>query len=173
MPVAPPLSPMEATPTERRPTGAGWIFEPKWDGYRCVAFRDERVVVLQSRAGEPLTRYFPELVMAVASLPEERFVLDGEIVVIGGDGRLNYEDLEQRIHPSARRVAQLSGRTPATFLAFDLLALGDEPLIDAALSTRRKRLEAFFAAADVAGIHLSPSTTRRPQASATTIHKPA
>ena len=164
LPIAPPLTPMEAVPSDRLPTGAGWLYEPRWDGFRCVVFRDARVVVLQSKQGEPLTRYFPELVMAVASLPAERFVLDGEIAVIGGDGRLSYADLEERIHPSARRVAQLSGRTPATFLATELLAENDKSYLDDPLAARRKRLERFFAGVDVAGVHLSPATTRRTQA---------
>src|SRR4051794_7903382 len=111
LPVSPPLSPMEAQPADALPSGAGWQYEPKWDGFRCIAFRDGRTVVLQSKAGEPLTRYFPEVVMAMASMPHQRFAVDGEIVVFsdsGRGGRLSYDDLQGRIHPSARKVAQLS-----------------------------------------------------------------
>ena len=163
LPVAPPFAPMESTPVEQLPSGAGWQYEPKWDGFRCLAFRDARTVVLQSKAGEPLTRYFPETVMAVASLPHERFVLDCEIIVFSGS-KISYDELMQRIHPSARKVAQLSAKTPATLLAFDLLALGDESLIEEPLSDRRKKLEKFFKGVEVNGVQLSPATGKRPEA---------
>src|SRR5438874_4820643 len=108
LPTNPPVAPMESQPTDALPSGAGWQYEPKWDGFRCIAFRDGRTVVLQSKAGEPLTRYFPEVVMSVANLPHTRFAIDGEIVVFGRGGGLRHEELMQRIHPSARKVAQLS-----------------------------------------------------------------
>ena len=164
--INPPLAPMEARETDELPAGASWQYEPKWDGFRCLAFRDGRTVVLQAKSGEPLTRYFPEVVMAVASLPPlgARFVLDGEIVVIG-DGRLSYDELASRIHPSARRVAQLSARAPATFLAFDLLAENAESLAELPLADRRKRLERFFKAAGrVSGVQLSPATSKKTEA---------
>ena len=162
--VTPPFAPMEAEPTGSLPSGAGWQYEPKWDGFRCLAFRDGRTVVLQSKSGEPLTRYFPELVMAVAQLSHQRFAIDGEVVVFAEGGRMSYDDLAQRIHPSARRVAQLSAKTPATLLVFDLLAEDDESLIEKPLADRRKRLEKFFKGQEIAGLHLSPATTKRPEA---------
>lgn len=162
--VTPPFSPMEAEPAEALPTGAGWQYEPKWDGFRCLAFRDGRTVVLQAKNGEPLTRYFPELVMAVAALPQQRFALDGEVVVFAEGGRISYDDLSQRIHPSARRVAQLSAKSPATYLVFDLLAEEDASLVELPLSDRRKRLEKFFKGQDIGGLHLSPATARRTEA---------
>ena len=162
--VVPPFSPMEAEPAETLPTGAGWQYEPKWDGFRCIAFRDGRTVVLQAKNGEPLTRYFPELVMAIASLPQQRFALDGEVVVFAEGGRISYDDLSQRIHPSARRVAQLSAKSPATYLVFDLLAEEDAALVEQPLSDRRKRLEKFFKGQEIGGLHLSPATARRTEA---------
>jgi ATP-dependent DNA ligase len=168
IPVRPPLSPMEARAVETLPAGSGWQFEPKWDGFRCLAFREARTVVLQSKAGEPLTRYFPEVVMAVANLPEQRFVLDGELVIVRGDGRLSFDDLQERLHPSARKVAQLSARSPATFVVFDLLAEGDDALLDEPLAERRKRLEKFFqrvaAAGGGDGVRLSPVTAKKSEA---------
>ena len=167
LPVSPPFAPMESTPVEELPSGAGWQYEPKWDGFRCLAFRDGRTVVLQSKAGEPLTRYFPETVMAVASLPHDRFVIDCEIIVFASTARgsrISFEELQQRIHPSARKVAQLSAKTPATLLVFDLLALGDNSLIDASVGDRRKQLEKFFKGVEVTGVQLSPATAKRPEA---------
>ena len=164
LPVQPPLTPMEGRPAEALPAGAGWQYEPKWDGFRCLAFRDGRTVALQAKSGEPLTRYFPEVVMALANLDRPRFVLDGEIVVIGDRGTLAWEELMQRIHPSARRVAQLSAKTPATFLAFDLIAEGDDSLLALPLVDRRKRLDKFFAKQQVNGIQLSPATVRHKEA---------
>jgi len=162
--INPPLAPMEAREVDELPSGAGWQYEPKWDGFRCLAFRDGRTVVLQAKSGEPLTRYFPEVVMAIAALPGEHFVLDGEIVVIGEGSRLSHDDLAQRIHPSARKVAQLSARTPATFLAFDLLAEGDSALLARPLVERRTRLERFFKGARIDGAGLSPSTSKKAEA---------
>ena len=165
LPVLPPLAPMEAKSVETLPTGTGWQFEPKWDGFRCLAFREGRTVVLQSKQGEPLTRYFPEVVMAVANLPHERFVLDGELVIVGAEGRLSYDVLQERLHPSARKVAQLSARSPATYLVFDLLAEDEESLLGKTLVERRKRLEAFFEDVEEgAGVHLSPVTAKRTEA---------
>lgn len=164
--INPPLAPMEARDVDDLPSGATWQYEPKWDGFRCLAFRDGRTVVLQAKSGEPLTRYFPEVVMAIASIapPSARFLLDGEIVVIGA-GRLSYDDLMGRIHPSARKVAQLSAKSPATFLAFDLLAENAESLVDLPLADRRRRLERFFkAAGTVSGVQLCPATTKKTEA---------
>jgi ATP-dependent DNA ligase len=162
--INPPLAPMEAREADELPSGTGWQYEPKWDGFRCLAYRDGRTVVLQAKSGEPLTRYFPEVVMAIAALPGARFVLDGEIVVIGEGSRLSHDDLAQRIHPSARKVAQLSARTPATFLAFDLLAEGDDSLLPRPLAERRARLERFFKGARIDGVGLSPASGKKAEA---------
>jgi len=127
LPVMPPVSPMLAKLARTLPEGEGLVYEPKWDGFRCIVFRDGDEVELGSRNERPLTRYFPEVVDAVkASLPE-RCVVDGEIV-IAGDGGLEFEALLQRIHPADSRVRMLAAQTPASFVAFDMLALGDDDL---------------------------------------------
>jgi len=135
----------------------GLVFEPKWDGFRCIVFRDGDEVELASRNTKPLTRYFPEVVEAVrASLPE-RCVLDGEIFVAIGD-RLEFERLQERIHPADSRVRMLAEKTPAGFVAFDLLALGDESLMRQPFEVRRARLEEALADV-VPPIHLTRTTT--------------
>ena len=120
LPVRPPYPPMEARLVASLPTGDGWLYEPKWDGFRCLAFRSGDDVLLQSKAGQPLTRYFPELVETLRALPSHRFVLDGEIVIFA-DGVLAFDDLLQRIHPAESRIRKLARETPVTYLAFDLL----------------------------------------------------
>jgi ATP-dependent DNA ligase len=138
-----PLLPMEARSVDRIPRGDVWQYEPKWDGFRCLVFRDDKHIELQSKSGQPLTRYFPELVEAFARLPGPTFVLDGEIVVPAGDA-YDFDALLQRIHPAASRVKKLAAETPARFIAFDLLAAEDgAPLLALPLEERRKRLEAF------------------------------
>src|SRR5215211_5801920 len=137
----PPLSPMLAKAADELPLGDGWLYEPKWDGFRCIVFRDGHEVVLDSRNERPLTRYFPEVVEAVRAALPERCVVDGEIIVPAGD-RLHFEALLQRIHPAASRVTLLAEQTPASFVAFDLLALGDESLLETPFAQRRARLEA-------------------------------
>lgn len=152
--------PMEALPAAELPNGPDWQYEPKWDGFRCLAFRDAKDVDLMSKAGKPLTRYFPELAAMLASLEASRFVLDGEIV-IPVDGGLSFDDLLMRIHPAASRIAKLSQQTPSVFIIFDLLAddhgksLADEPL-----ETRRTALEAFARKylKGISAIRLSPVT---------------
>src|SRR6476660_10507204 len=148
LPVMPPVRPMLAKSVKGIPDPAkhvvdgieGLSFEPKWDGFRCLVFRDGDEVELASRNTKPLTRYFPEVVEAVkASLPD-RCVLDGEIFVAIGD-RLEFERLQERIHPSDSRVRMLAEKTPAGFVAFDLLALGDESLMKEPFEVRRARLE--------------------------------
>ncbi|MGZ6812062.1 MAG: ATP-dependent DNA ligase, partial [Blastococcus sp.] len=124
LPVLPPVKPMLAKPATTIPTGDDVFYEPKWDGFRCIVFRDGDEVELGSRNERPLTRYFPEVVAAVKANLPEKCVVDGEIVVPRGD-RLHFEDLLQRIHPAASRVNLLAEQTPASFVAFDLLALGD------------------------------------------------
>ncbi len=145
------------------PEGDGWQFEPKWDGFRGLVFRDGARVEIQSKAGETLTRYFPELVDAFGALAATRFVVDGEIVIARGS-TLSFDDLLQRIHPAASRVAKLAAETPATFVAFDLLVDGrGRSLVAKPLSERRPALEQF-AGAQLDGqerLRLGPATTAR------------
>src|SRR5256885_8822601 len=118
-------------------SGAGWLYEPKWDGFRCLVFRKGSEVLLQSKSGQPLGRYFPELVQAFAQLAPKQFVLDGEIVIIR-DGALSFDDLLLRIHPAESRIRKLSNETPASFLAFDILVdAKGKPLTAEPLSQRR------------------------------------
>jgi len=157
----PPFLPMEALSVDQVPVGPQWQYEPKWDGFRCLAFRRGNDVILQSKSGKPLTRYFPEVVDAVRGLRAERFVLDGEIVVPEGRA-FSFDALLQRIHPAATRVAKLSEETPALLIVFDLLAEGSDVLVDDTLDQRRKRLEAFARRQfrKGIGIRLSPATTK-------------
>jgi ATP-dependent DNA ligase len=156
LPVMPPLKPMLAKSVPDVPEG-DFLFEPKWDGFRCMVFRDGDEVELGSRNEKPLTRYFPEVVEAVKAQLPERCVVDGEIVIAAGKG-LDFEALLQRIHPAASRVATLSQTTPASFVAFDLLALGDESLMDQPQAQRRQRLEQALATS-APPVHLTPATT--------------
>src|SRR6185369_2945804 len=129
LPVNPPVAPMLAKPVDAIPDG-DYVFEPKWDGFRSIVFRDGDEVEIGSRNERPMTRYFPEVVEALLEHVPERCVLDGEIVVIGASGdRLDFEALQQRIHPADSRVRLLARETPARFVAFDLLALGDDDLM--------------------------------------------
>ena len=139
----PPVRPMLAKSVKGIPDPAkhaGLIFEPKWDGFRCIVFRDGDEVELTSRNTKPLTRYFPELVEAIKRQLPERCVLDGEVFVAIGD-RLEFEVLQERIHPAKSRVDMLAEKTPAGFVAFDLLALGDESYVDRPLRERRAAME--------------------------------
>ncbi len=148
LPVMPPLSPMlaKATPTMPPPERyeGGLLYEPKWDGFRCIVFKDGDEVELGSRNERPLTRYFPEVVDAARRLLPERCVLDGEIVV-AMDGRLEFERLQERIHPADSRVQMLAGTTPASYVAFDLLALGTRSLLETPQGERRSALEGALA----------------------------
>jgi ATP-dependent DNA ligase len=154
LPVNPPVKPMLARPVKKIPDSGGLLFEPKWDGFRCLVFRDDDELTLQSRSGKPLNRYFPEIVDGLkASLPE-RIVLDGELVV-ARDGHLDFDALSERVHPADSRVRLLAQETPAVFIAFDLLALGDESFVDDPTSARRARLEKLA----TEGIRLTPATT--------------
>lgn len=167
LPLQPPFAPQLARGRERLPTGEGWSYEPKWDGFRAIAFVDSAVpaggasLVLLSRGGKPLQRYFPEL-----RFPPGRYVLDGEIVVDpdGGDDPArpsapDFDALSQRIHPAASRIAKLSVEVPARFVAFDLLAVGDLSLLERPFSARRDALERFLAAAAFAdfSVALTPA----------------
>jgi ATP-dependent DNA ligase len=160
LPVMPPVQPMLAKPVQGIPDPekhGGLLFEPKWDGFRCLVFKDGREVELASRNTKPLTRYFPELVAAMHEQLPERCVLDGEIFVAIGD-RLQFEVLQERIHPAESRINMLADTTPAGFVAFDLLALGDEDLTGRPLSERRAALEE--ALSHLSGpCHLTRTTT--------------
>ncbi|MFG2885203.1 ATP-dependent DNA ligase [Streptomyces sp. NPDC048297] len=155
LPVMPPVRPMLATSVAKIPPGMR--YEAKWDGFRAIVFRDGDEVELGSRTGKPLTRYFPELVGALKERLPARCVLDGEIVVARG-GRLDFDALSERIHPADSRVRMLAERTPASFVAFDLLALDDQSLLDVPLTGRRALLERALAGV-TAPVHLAPATT--------------
>jgi ATP-dependent DNA ligase len=165
LPIQPPYPPMEAKSATAIPEG-GYQYEPKWDGFRCLAFRDEDTVALQSKAGQPLGRYFPEMVEALRGLPHRHFVLDAEIV-IERDGELSFDDLLMRIHPAESRIRKLAAETPAMLLVFDILVddisfaktQGSESLVGMPLSERRKRLVNFFERISTQSrIKLSPAT---------------
>ncbi len=157
LPVNPPVKPMLAKAVDGIPERDDLVFEPKWDGFRCIVFRDGDEVELGSRNERPLTRYFPEMIEPIkASLPE-RCVVDGELIVATGD-KLDFDALQQRIHPADSRVNMLAEKTPAQFMAFDLLAIGDENLTDAPYSERRARLEAALVDVEPP-IHLTRTTT--------------
>jgi len=159
LPIRPPFPPMEAKAVDEIPPGDGWQYEPKWDGFRCLAFRKGNEVLLQSKAGQPLGRYFPELVAALEELKPPQFVLDGEIVILR-DGHLSFDDLLMRIHPAASRIQKLSHATPATYLVFDMLVDEDGvSLRGKTLSARRTQLERLFKKFDGQhSIRLSPAT---------------
>ncbi|MEO7979721.1 MAG: ATP-dependent DNA ligase [Sporichthyaceae bacterium] len=155
LPVMPPLAPMLAKAVKGVPTG-DYLYEPKWDGFRCIAFRDGDEVELASRGERPLTRYFPEVVEALRAQLPERCVVDGEVVIMNGD-RLDFESLLQRIHPAKSRVDRLAAETPASFVAFDLLADGDASLMETPFRDRRARLEQLMARTEPP-VFLTPST---------------
>src|SRR4051794_8039051 len=159
LPVMPPVKPMLAKSVKQMPMPAdvpdGLLYEPKWDGFRCIVFRDGDEVELGSRNERPLTRYFPDVVDAVREALPERCVVDGEIV-IAQDGRLDFEALQLRLHPAESRVRKLAAETPAEFVAFDLLALGDESLTERPFGDRRQLLEANLR--ETGAVHLTPAT---------------
>jgi ATP-dependent DNA ligase len=143
LPLKPPLPPMEARSIDEIPVGDEWQYEPKWDGFRCIAFRDGEKVFLQSKAGQPLARYFPDIVKAVEQIPAKRFVLDGELA-IPVKGALVFDELQLRLHPAASRVQKLAAAHPGLFIVFDLLAdTAGKSLVGLPLRERRKQLEAF------------------------------
>ena len=156
-----PLPPMEARSVDEIPVGDEWQYEPKWDGFRCIAFRDGAKVFLQSKAGQPLARYFPDVVEALSKISAKRFVLDGELAV-PVNGALVFDELQLRLHPAASRVQKLAAAHPALFIVFDLLAnTAGKSLLAVPLRERRKQLESFarenFKAK--AAVRLSPATT--------------
>jgi ATP-dependent DNA ligase len=157
LPVNPPVSPMLAKLTREMPTGGGWLYEPKWDGFRCIVFRDGDEIELGSRNERPLTRYFPELADRLREQLPDRVVVDGEVVIATEHG-LDFDLLSLRIHPAASRITKLAEETPASFVAFDLLALGDDDLREQPFGERRKQLEKMLKKAKPP-IHVTPATT--------------
>jgi ATP-dependent DNA ligase len=149
LPLSPPLLPQLAKTARALPTGEGWVYEPKWDGFRAIAFVDEGDVHLQSRNGRPLSRYFPEL-----EFPAGRYVLDGEIVLFDSQGRQDFDALGQRIHPAKSRIDMLAEKTPTRFIAFDLLAEDDDTLLELPQAERRDRLARIVDAP----VDLTPTT---------------
>jgi ATP-dependent DNA ligase len=159
LPLEPPIDPMLAKASADLPDGDGWLFEPKWDGFRALIFRDGDEVYIQSRDRKPLDRYFPELAAPLRANLPERCVLDGEIVIAGPES-LEFERLLLRIHPAASRVATLAQESPASYVAWDLLALDDENLMQTPQAARRARLEQVLGGARPP-IHLTPATLDR------------
>ncbi|WP_126172391.1 ATP-dependent DNA ligase [Altericroceibacterium xinjiangense] len=152
--------PMEARLASEIPAGEHWQFEPKWDGFRCLAFRGGDTLELFSKAGKPLARYFPEIAEALLGLAETRFVLDGELVLPHGTG-LSFADLQLRLHPAASRIGRLARETPACLMLFDCLQLGSDVLASQALTERRRSLKRFFETASTPRLALSPVTQDR------------
>jgi ATP-dependent DNA ligase len=153
-------APMEALLAAELPEGDGWQFEPKWDGFRCLARRDGDEVTLTSKSGKPLGRYFPDVVEMLGRLEDKQFLLDGEIIIPVGDA-LSFDALQLRLHPAESRVRKLAAEHPAELMLFDALELGGKNLTAEPLASRREALEAFFARNEVAGLHLSPVTHDR------------
>jgi ATP-dependent DNA ligase len=151
-------APMEALLAAELPDGTGWQFEPKWDGFRCLARRDGEEVTLTSKSGKPLARYFPEVVEMLRGLAAQQFLLDGELIIPVGDA-LSFDALQLRLHPAESRVRKLAAQTPAELIAFDLLELDGKSLVDLPLSERREKLEQFFRHAE--RLQLSPMTCDR------------
>ena len=160
--VQPGFAPMEAKSVDELPTDAGWQFEPKWDGFRCLAFKAGKTVALQAKSGKPLTRYFPEVAANLARIRIDSFVLDGELMIAAGDSYA-FDALQMRVHPAASRIAKLSVDTPALLAAFDILvAPRGRDLTAEPLHERRERLDAFCAAhADEHGVLLGVATDDR------------
>src|SRR5215216_6720853 len=138
----PPIPPMEARLVDEITTGAEWQYEPKWDGFRCLVFRDGDKIFLQSKNGQPLARYFPDVVENVAKLAHQQFVLDGELVIPVG-GALSFDELQLRLHPAASRVQKLAAAHPALYIVFDLLGEDSESYLNLNLRERRPVLEKF------------------------------
>ena len=159
-PIDPPIEPMLAKPTPDIPDGSGWIYEPKWDGFRALVFRDRGEVHVQSRDLKPLNRYFPEILEPLRAVggSDARFVLDGEVVIATPSGGLDFDALLLRIHPAESRVRMLAEQSPASFVAFDCLADGADDLRDAPFAERRDRLERLLADPPDE-VRLTPSTT--------------
>lgn len=152
------IAPMEAKSVEALPDEPGWQFEPKWDGFRCLAFRDGAAVDLRAKSGKPLGRYFPEMVAALAALPVDRFVVDGELAIPIG-GTLSFDALQMRLHPAESRVRKLAAGTPSILILFDCLFTEDRSLLESPLTKRRAALEAFVKkAGEAPSLRLTPYT---------------
>jgi ATP-dependent DNA ligase len=151
---------MEALLAAELPEGDGWQYEPKWDGFRCLARREGEEVTLTSKSGKPLARYFPEVVAMLSALKDDSFLLDGELIISVEDV-LSFDALQLRLHPAESRIRKLSQQTPAELMLFDLLVLGGKPLAGEPLHKRREALEAFHIRNPSGGLHLSPVTTDR------------
>ncbi|HEV2513943.1 MAG TPA: ATP-dependent DNA ligase [Devosia sp.] len=161
-----PLAPMEARSVAELPRDQGWQFEPKWDGFRCIAVKQGDAVALFAKSGKPLGRFFPDMVSLLETLPATDFVLDGELTIPIG-GRLSFDALQMRLHPAASRVQKLAAEHPAVYVLFDLLlAPGGKPLASLPLSERRRELESFFGTIERPGLRLSPTTADRGKAEA-------
>jgi len=158
--IKPPLPPMEAKSVDEIPIGQGWQYEPKWDGFRCIAFRNRDKIYLQSKSGQPLARYFPDVVEVIADLPAQGFVADGELA-IPIRGRLSFDELQLRLHPAASRVQKLAKAHPAIFIVFDLISQDRQSYLKCPLRERRVSLEKFSRAnlKSKGAIRLSPATT--------------
>ena len=164
LPIKPPYLPMEATSASAIPEGSEWQYEPKWDGFRCLAFRDGDEVKMQSKAGQPLERYFPEVVDALRAMKPKRFVLDGELTIVRAD-KFSFEDLLLRLHPAETRVRRLAAETPASFIIFDILVDERTDLVATkSLQERRRLLRAFSKYLDGDRLRLSPATSDIDQA---------
>jgi ATP-dependent DNA ligase len=166
LPLRQPFAPMEALSVDTIPTGEGWRYEPKWDGFRCLVFRDGAKVELQSKSGRSMSRYFPEVIAAIGKVKPRKFVLDGEIVV-PADGAFSFDALLQRIHPAPSRIRKLAAETPALLIVFDLLVdAAGERLTDKPLDERRRALELFYRkyCRTAPTIRLSPSSTKLEEA---------
>ena len=159
LPLSSPIKPALARSAKELPEGEGWRYEPKFDGFRTIAFRDGDAVELQSRGGKPMNRYFPDVAEQLLKMPADRVVLDGEMLVVVG-GVQEFDLLSQRIHPAASRVERLAAETPAHFVAFDVLAIGDEVLLELPYAERRARLEAL----DLGPVELTPVAADRDDA---------
>jgi ATP-dependent DNA ligase len=160
LPVAPPVLPMLAKRVGELPEGDGWVFEPKWDGFRALVFRDGDEILIQSRDEKPLNRYFPDLLAPLAAQLPARCVLDGEIVMVEEGVGLSFDSLQLRLHPAASRVARLAGERPASMVFFDLLCEGERDLRGAGFRERRAALESALAKL-ARPLHLTPATTDR------------
>jgi len=159
-PTASSIAPMEAMLAAELPDGEGWQYEPKWDGFRCLARREGAEVTLTSKSGKPLARYFPEVVEMLSKLSEKRFLVDGELIINAGDA-LAFDALQMRLHPAESRIRKLAAETPAELMLFDLLELDGRSLIDQSLADRRAALERFIKHNPTPSLHLSPTTGDR------------